>query len=426
MEGCPPGYRAAKHTVSKRRERKERRRLWPDPPASGKDVVLHTRVVTETGGGPDKTILLSASHLADTNYWLAAAYMHPPDDAGYAAIEQKARDYGSPLISVPDRGALDRSVLREMLAICRRYKVRIWHGHDYKSNLLGLTLRPFHAMKLVSTVHGWVKHTTRTPLYYTVDRWCLPYYHHVISVSDDLHERVKELGLPDERCTMVQNAIDERQFSRHYPASESPLRQQHGTPKGRLVIGAVGRLSPEKAFNHLIRATHQLVQQGCDVELWIAGDGDHRGELEQIIAHLNMKDRVRLLGFVANTVDLYHAMDLFVLSSLREGLPNVVLEAMAMRVPVVSTRVAGVPKLIVDGESGLLVPIADVQALADAMRRVVTDEASRHSLADGGRKVIERDFTFTRRMAKVRAIYDKVLQLDSASVPQPASIVPKT
>jgi glycosyltransferase involved in cell wall biosynthesis len=100
---------------------------------------------------------------------------------------------------------------------------------------------------------------------------------------------------------------------------------------------------------------------------------------------------------------------------------------MAMNVPVVSTRVAGVPKLIVDGESGLLVPIADVQALSDAMARVVKDARLRESLSDGGRRVIERDFTFTRRMAKVRAIYDKVLQLDSSAVPEPspASVAPK-
>ena len=132
---------------------------WPNPPGEGRDVVLHTRVVTDTGGGPDKTILLSAPFLAETNYWLAAAYMHPPDDAGFDEVKSRAKAVGCPLISVPDRGPLDQSVLRQMLAICKRFNVRIWHGHDYKSNLLGLTLRPFWPMKLVTTVHGWVKHT---------------------------------------------------------------------------------------------------------------------------------------------------------------------------------------------------------------------------------------------------------------------------
>jgi glycosyltransferase involved in cell wall biosynthesis len=398
------------------------REKWPDPPGSGKDVVLHTRVVTDTGGGPDKTILLSASFLSHTDYWLAAAYMHPPGDAGFATVRQRAAEYGCPLISVPDKGALDRSVARTMLRICKKYNVRIWHGHDYKSNLIGLTLRPFWDMKLVTTVHGWVKQTTRTPLYYAVDRWCLPYYHAVMCVSDDLVERVLKLNVDPARVSLILNGIDERRFDRKFPAAQSPLREQMKTPAGRLVIGAVGRLSPEKAFNNLIKATHELVQAGRDVELWIAGEGDDREHLEKLIAHLGCGDRVKLLGFFKDTVALYGAMDLYVLSSLREGLPNVVLEAMSMRVPVVSTEVAGVPKLITDGQSGLLCPIGDIESLRVAMDRLIADETMRQRLAEAGRRVIETQFSFARRMEKEQAIYDQVLR-GRSNLPVPTAAV---
>ena len=390
---------------------------WPTYPPD-RDVVLHTRVVTETGGGPDKTILLSAPFMADTNYWLAAAYMHPPDDSGFDQVRRRAKEYDSPLISVPDRGPLDQSVLRRMLKVCRHYNVRIWHGHDYKSNLLGLMLRPFWPMKLVTTVHGWVKHTTRTPLYYRVDRWCLPYYHHVLCVSDDLMERVLKLGVPSERCTLIHNAIDEQTFQRRYAPAQSPLRApggmpggEAGVPEGRLVIGAVGRLSAEKAFNNLIKATHVLLGEGRDLELWIAGEGDSRDELQVLIDHLGLQDRVKLIGFCPDTIELYHAMDLFVLSSLREGLPNVVLEALAMEVPLVSTRVAGIPKMIDDGKTGMLCPIGDIDRLAGAMRRVVADNDLRRRLARDGRLLIEREYSFKKRMSKMRAIYDRLLGL---------------
>jgi hypothetical protein len=96
---------------------------WPVPPASDKVVVLHTRVVTSTGGGPDKTILLSASYLAASDYWLAAAYMHPPEDPGYEAVKKRADEYGCPLLSVPDKGPMDTGVLRRMLKICKHYNV---------------------------------------------------------------------------------------------------------------------------------------------------------------------------------------------------------------------------------------------------------------------------------------------------------------
>ena len=400
--------------VAKRMQFAAARTGWPDAPA-GRDVVLHTRVVTGTGGGPDKTILMSAAHLAQSNYWLAAAYMHPPDDPGFDTIRQRAAAYGSPLISVPDKGPLDRGVLRQMLALCRHYNVRIWHGHDYKSNLIGLLLRPFWSMKLVTTVHGWVRRTARTPLYYAVDRWSLPYYHHVICVSQDLVDRVRGLNVPAERCTYVPNAVDHQRFARRGRACDAAMREAVGTPAGRLVVGAVGRLSAEKGFNLLIRTVRALVDEGHDLELWIAGEGDGHDELVKLIAHLGLADRVRLLGFVEDTVALYEAMDLFVLSSLREGLPNVVLEAMSMGVTVVSTEVAGVPGLVVDEQTGLLCPIADQAALTEAVRRGVADERLRASLASAARSLIEREYSFAVRMQRVRAIYDRVLADEPAS-----------
>jgi glycosyltransferase involved in cell wall biosynthesis len=390
------------------------REKWPDVPRQ-RDVVLHTRVVTETGGGPDKTIFLSAPFLSHTNYWLAAAYMHPRDDPGFTQVRQRAATVGCPLISVPDTGPLDRSVLRQLFHICRKYRVKIWHGHDYKSNMFGLALLPFWSMKLVSTVHGWVKHTSRTPLYYAMDRWCLPKYDHVICVSEDLMEMARAQGVRDDRLTLIHNAIDERTFQRRHPPAQSPLRAQMDTPPQRLVIGAVGRLSPEKAFNHLIRSIHQLLSEGHDLELWIVGEGDARGDLESLIAQLGVGERVKLLGFHADMVGLYHALDLFVLSSLREGLPNVVLEAMAMTVPVVSTRVAGVPMLIEDQVHGLLCAVGDVPALTAAVRTLVSDPTLRTRLTEAARARIEREYSFTRRMAKVKRVYDHVLGVSEVS-----------
>jgi glycosyltransferase involved in cell wall biosynthesis len=308
---------------------------------------------------------------------------------------------------------MDTGVLRRMLKICKHYNVKIWHGHDYKSNLLGIMLRPFWSMKLVTTLHGWVKHTSRTPLYYAVDRWCLPYYHHVIAVSDDLLAEAAKLGLPEDRLTLIQNGVDEKTFHRKMKPADSPLRKEMGTPPGRLVIGGVGRLSPEKAFGTLIKAVAAQIEQGRDVELWIIGEGDHQSDLEALIEHLELQGRVKLLGFRADTTEIYQAMDLFVLSSLREGLPNVVLEAMATQVAVVSTRVAGVPRLIEDGISGLLVPVGELEPLIEAMGRVLSDAVLREQLATAGRTTIERSFSFSQRMAREKAVYDRVMERPS-------------
>lgn len=381
---------------------------WPPAPADRR-VVLHTRVVTGVGGGPEKTILLSAPHLADSDYWLAAAYMHPPGDPGFATLRRRAAELESPLISVADRGALDWRVVRELVRLCKHYRVAIWHGHDYKSNFLGLVVRKFWSMKLVSTVHGWVKQTRRTPLYYAIDRHSLKRYDHVICVSEDLHDRVVECGALQERVSTVRNAIDAEVFRRQHASTEAALRRHHNVPPGRLVLGAVGRLSPEKGFMSLIRATARVVRGGHDVELWIAGEGDERDVLARLIDELGLHGRVRLLGFCNDVLALYEALDVFVLSSGREGLPNVVLEALAMRVPLVSTRVAGIPHLLEDRVHGILCDTDHLDGLTRAITEIVTAPELRGRLAEAGRQLVESSLSFRERMRKVEAIYDTVL-----------------
>ena len=317
-------------------------------------VVLDTRVVTESGGGPDKTILNSPRFFTAAGYRMLCAYMHPPDDPGFDKLRDKAAAWGAPLLSVPDRGPWDWRVITRLLSICRGERVRIWHGHDYKSNALGLLLRRFWPMRLVTTVHGWVKETRRTPLYYKIDRLCLPHYEAVLCVSADLRDRALACGVPTDRCVLIENGIDTQQFARQ--RSTVQAKELLGLPGSGFVIGAVGRLSPEKGFDILLRSSRQLLDRGFDVNVVVVGEGDEESALRSLAAELGMKDRVRLLAWHrGSSSDLRGHGRLRALTSHREGLPNVVLEAAALEVPIVATRIAGVPDVIRDGDNGLLV-----------------------------------------------------------------------
>jgi glycosyltransferase involved in cell wall biosynthesis len=380
----------------------------PGPAADGAVVVLETRVVRGSGGGPDKTILNTPRFLASTRYRTLCAYMHPPGDPGFEQIKAKAQAWGAPLLSIPDRGPLDWRVVSELAKVCRRERVAIWHGHDYKSNALGLLLRRHHPMRLVTTVHGWgVKPTLRTPLYNFIDRSCLPRYDRVICVSEDLRVRCLGYGVPEPRCVLVENAIDVREFAR--VSTPGDAKRRLGIPPERLVVGAVGRLSAEKGFDVLIRVADRLLAAGLDHELVIVGEGTERARLRALIAALGRSDRIRLLGFRGDTIALYEAMDVFALSSLSEGLPNVLLEAMAMEVPLVATRIAGVPRLISDGEDGLLVAPGSVDDLAAALARLLGDAHLRDRLRTSARRTIEHRYSFGARMEKIRALYDDLL-----------------
>ena len=374
---------------------------------SNTPVVLDTRVVTGSGGGPDKTLLNSPRFFEPLGYRMICAYLHPPDDPGFEVIRANAARYNAPLISIPDRGPWDWRVITELLALCRGEKVAVWHGHDYKTNALGLLLKRFYKMRLVTTVHGWVQHTARTPLYYKIDQRCLPHYERVICVSHDLFETCLECGVPVKNLVLVENAIDAEDYRRTRSVLEA--KTALGFPQSRFLIGAVGRLSDEKGFDLLIRSLGELAKMGEDVQLVILGEGGERANLEKLVAQLGLQDRVTLPGWQTDVRGYFEAMDAFALSSHREGLPNVLLEAMALEVPVVATRVNGVPRLVQDGRNGFLVEPGNVEALTTALLGLVRNEGLQELFRAAGRKTVEGRYSFPARIQKLKQIYDELL-----------------
>jgi glycosyltransferase involved in cell wall biosynthesis len=293
--------------------------------------------------------------------------------------------------------------------------VTVWHGHDYKSNAIGLIVRMFHRMHLVTTAHGWVRFTSRTPLYYKIDRLSMKLYERIICVSQDLYDSCRASGIREKKLHQIDNAIVLDDYTTAPPTLRDKAR--FGFDSQRILIGAVGRLSEEKGFHHLINAVSRLIIDGHPIGLIIAGEGHLREQLQQQINELELQDHVRLAGFMNDPRELYRAIDLFVLSSLREGLPNVVLEAMASERAVVTTNCNGIPKLVQHEQNGLVVPTDDENSLYRAIRKCVLSDTQRTALATAGRRTIEDRFCFDRRMEKVVGVYRSLSKDLAARIP---------
>jgi glycosyltransferase involved in cell wall biosynthesis len=370
-------------------------------------VVLDARVVRGSGGGPDKTILNSPRRLAPAGYRNLCVYLRPPDDRRFERLRRQAEQRNVSLIEIDDHGPLDGMVVPRLLNLCRRERVRIWHGHDYKTNLLGLLLGRLWPMRLVTTVHGWVHYTSRTPLYYWLDRLSLQHYEKVICVSQDLHDACLRSGVAPNRCELIENGIDDEEYARRLPVAEA--KRQLGLDPKSFLIGAAGRLSPEKGFDLLVRAVDKLRREGTDASLVIIGEGNEHVALQALIVQLGQQEHIRLLGYRSDMRDWLQAMDVFALSSHREGLPNVVLEAMALETPVVATRVAGIPRLIRSGENGVLVNAGNGEELARGLKELAQDGERRIALGQAGRATVQSRFSFEERMRRVRMLYDGLL-----------------
>ena len=369
--------------------------------------VMHARTVTGTGGGPEKTIINSPKFLASLGYEAECLFLRPKGDPGFDVLRERAKNASAPLIEIDDDGKFSIKMVKEVIRCVRERDVKIWHAHDYKSNLLGIIVNRFHPMRLITTAHGWVNFDGLTPLYYWLDKKLfLPRYESVICVSSTVMEQATAGGTPKSKCILIDNAIDHEQFSRQLSISEAKLKF-HDMTGNSLLVGSIGRLAPEKGFDLLINAVAKLIKNGLDAYLKIAGEGPEKSNLEKQIDSLGMRDRIQLMGFQSDTRSFYESLDMFVLSSHREGLPNVVLEAMAVGTPVIATNIDGVPKIIHDGINGVLIPPNDEITLARQIQVLANNASLRCKLSHEGQQTIQQHWSFKNRIKTITALYSK-------------------
>ncbi len=376
--------------------------------------LLELRNTYKWGGGPDKTILLSAARHDRSAVEVVVVYIRDVRDREFR-IAEKARELGLTFYEVEERSKLDLRVVQQLREIVRRHDINLIHAHDYKSDFFAYLLYQWlrgAQVRLLSTAHAWVMLGLRGALYRRLDLWLMRRFHHLIAVSHATKAEMVSAGVPPHLVSVIHNAIDTDAWapSPTLCTMRAELNLQRAFP----VIGYVGRIMPEKDLDTWIRAAARVGQQYPEAQFVLVGDGrDSRtlGHLQQLATTLGIDKRVHFPGYRAELLPVYASLDLFVLTSRREGLPNSVLEAMAMGVPVVTTDVAGTKELVLDGQTGFVLPQGDVRGIAQAMLKLVDDQPLRRSMGQASRKRVEQEFSFTGRLQRIEALYARMLGL---------------
>jgi len=313
---------------------------------------------------------------------------------------------------IPERRRFDLAVVSALKEIVTQRQPDLVITHSVKSHFLMWRSRLWKQYPWIAFHHGYTATDRKMRVYNRFDRWSLPKADLVITVCNAF---ALELGsvarVAPERIRVRHNSI--RPVSPSAAEDVRALRERLGIIENEAVILSVGRLSKEKAHADLIKAFKQLCEANPDLnfKLVIVGDGPEREPLESAAAQSGVSQRIIFAGQVTDVRPFYAMSDVFVLPSLTEGSPNVLLEAMAASVPVVATAVGGVPEIVENEESALLVPANDPASLAAAIARVLTDQDLAQRLTAHAAELVATRYTPEKYVRSLIEIYREVIDV---------------
>jgi glycosyltransferase involved in cell wall biosynthesis len=347
------------------------------------------------------------------------------------AFARAARDRGDRVLFIsPARGPFTELVEREGMDVrlvnvsrtfritgalrlawlLRRERVDVLHTHTaLAANALSRVASRLAGVAVVSHIHienYFRPNKVARTLHTALDNGTARLAARVLAVSRSTRDTLVEQGYPSHLVEVVHNGID---VATQAGRRADGLRAELGVRDGAMLLGEIGRLCDVKGQRELIEAAAlvpgvHVVLVGDDLEQ----SGAYRTLLDGLARKRGVGDRVHLLGYRADAGELLDQLDVLVLPSWIEGLPGVVLEAMAHAKPVIATAVGGTPELIIDGETGVLVPPRDPRALADAITALIADPGRARTLGLAGRERAEREFSETAMTERVLEVYDAV------------------
>jgi glycosyltransferase involved in cell wall biosynthesis len=322
-----------------------------------------------------------------------------------SAVSKKAKAANLPLRELRMRGEYDLAAIWHLRRIIRGEGVQICHAHTaHAHSLLWLATMLTPAQLIVSrrvdfAVAGNV---------FSRQKYMNPRVHFV-AISKGVKKVLCDAGIPAERVSIVPSGIDIHKFDSIAGGSSVTIcSEYHIAPTSR-IVGNVAHLADHKGHRYLVDAADIVIKALPDVVFVIVGEGEERRALEQQIRRLGLQQKVLLLGFHENVAPFLSAFAVFALSSYLEGLCTSLLDAMLMGVPVVATRIGGVPDIVQHDVNGLLVEPRNPAALADAILRLLRERELAQRLADKAKETVLRDFTSDKMVEKTIAVYSELV-----------------
>ena len=360
---------------------------------------LHIDTARTWRGGQNQ-VLLTVNGLREIGQ-RAALVAHPDGELRKRAAE------GLELVPLAPKSEMDLTAAWRLNRVIKRLKPDVIHAHDaHGVAMAGLAL----SLGAAAAKNGEppLVASRRVDFHLrsnSFSRWKHRQVDCFIAASEAIRQMLIADGVPADRTVTVHEGIDVEHV---LAAPLVDVHQAFFLPHGAPVVGNIAALVPHKGQRHLIEAAHIVVRKLPDVRFVILGEGELREALERLIKEYRLEKHVLLPGFRTDVLGCLKSFDLFVMSSVTEGLGTSLLDAMACSRPIVATEAGGIPEVVENGVTGLLVPPRDHAAMADAIVTLINDQARRRQMGDAGFARVNEKFTVERMIAGTAAVYARV------------------
>jgi glycosyltransferase involved in cell wall biosynthesis len=357
-------------------------------------------------GGSELNAVRLAEQLDRSRFRLSVAALR----ASGTLLERYAKA-GVPVHVFPVRSLYGASAVHQGLRFARflvQERADVVHSHDIYNNLFATVWARVARVPAVIASRRWW-HTLNRPAHRIACAVGYRLAHRVLANCEAVAASlVQDERIPADRVVVVPNFVDASAFEPLSGSTREQLLAAFGVPHDALVVGVVARLNPIKDHASLIRAIGTLAPRWPRLHLVVVGRGQSRDELGRLVAELGLADRVHFVGLQPQRPNLHAVFDLSVLPSRSEGFPNVVLEAMASATPVVATAVGGTRDAVINGETGLLVPPGDTQALTIAIDTLLGDPARRSAMGTAAQQRARRLYQASSAVPVLEDLYESL------------------
>jgi glycosyltransferase involved in cell wall biosynthesis len=326
-----------------------------------------------------------------------------------------ARKMGVDVYVIPKRYRGDVFPLLGLIQLIKTKQIDIVHTHLVSGNLYGRLAGKVTKVKgVVTTLHhsdkealGQSSQRVMKELFFKLDMMMTVFSDRIVTPSIDLKHQLIQHGVKEDKIVHIPNAIN--LYPLHFLNEEIlACRQELGLPQDVKLIAMVGRLVPVKNFVLFLKAAKQVIESGFKARFIIVGDGPLRSELQEMATHLGLRDQVIFTGFREDVYRVVSMVDLFVLCSNSETFPLALIEAMALKKPVIATRVGGVPEIIDDRINGWLCPSGDDVSLANAITHLLTDEEKARELGERAYQKVVTTFSLRGMTDRLLDVYHEL------------------